>query len=158
MSRQFHVGEEMNPGAMDDLHQIPDGQPFALVNLLLYNERAKYPPGTVTENLTGKQAYERYTELAIPFVNEVGGTPMWRGTFAVNLIGPDDEQWDEIIIMQYPARSAFEQMLGNPGYQKTLIHRTAGVKDTRLYGATSPQSIGPMKWKLFTLLRSVRGD
>lgn len=76
---------------------------------------------------------------------------MWRGTFGVNLIGPEDEQWDEVLIMQYPARSAFEQMLADPDYQAILFHRTAAVKDSRLYGATSPQSIGPLKWKLFNL-------
>lgn len=141
---------------MELLARVPDGQPFAVINLLAYNERAKYPPGTVTETLTGKQAYERYSEACIPFINEVGGVPMWRGAVGVNLIGPDHEQWDEVVIMQYPARSAFEQMLADPGYQAVLFHRTAGVRDSRLYGATSPQSIGPMKWKLFNLAQKLR--
>jgi hypothetical protein len=103
MVRQEFVGDELNPGAMDDLSKVPDGQPFAVINLLLYKEWADYPPGTVAEKLTGEQAYERYSELSIPFVNKVGGVPMWRGTLGVNLIGPEDERWDEILIMQYPS-------------------------------------------------------
>ncbi len=143
----------MNPGAMDELSQIPDGQAFAVINLLLYKEWAEFPEGTITEKLTGQQAYERYSELSIPFVNKVGGVPMWRGSFGVILIGPEDARWDEILIMHYPMRSAFERMLADPEYQAIVFHRTAAVKDSRLFGATSPESIGPMKWKIFKINR-----
>ena len=129
----------------------------SLCTSLLYKEWADYPQGTVTEKLTGQQVYERYAELSVPFVNKVGGVPMWRGTFGVNLIGPEDERWDEILIMQYPARSAFERMLADPEYVEVVFHRTAAVKDSRLYGATSPQSIGPMKWMLYNLSQKIRG-
>ena len=158
MAKNVFDGGDLNAGAMDELAALPDAQPFALINLLLYKEWADYPPGTVSEKLTGKQAYERYTELAIPLVNAVGGVPMWRGALAGNLIGPDEERWDELLIMQYPSRGAFERMLANPDYQATLFHRTAAVSDSRLYGATSPEAIGPMKWRLFNLSRKLRGD
>jgi len=59
--------------------------------------------------------------------------------------------------MQYPERSAFQRMLADPGYQAIVFHRTAAVKNSRLYGATSPQSIGPMKWKIFNLSQKLRG-
>lgn len=157
MSKQLYVGDEMNPGAMEELASIPDGQPFALINLLVYKEWAEYPPGTVTDKLTGQQAYERYSELSVPFVNEVGGVPMWRGEFGVNLIGPAEDRWDEILIIQYPERSAFERMSTNPEFLKVTMHRTAAVKDSRLFGAVSPQSIGPMKWKLFNISQRLLG-
>ena len=157
MTKQMYVGEELNPGAFDELSRIPDGQPFAGINLLAYKEWAEYPEGTVTEKLTGQQAYERYSELAIPCINKVGGVPMWRGSFGLVLIGPEDERWDEIVILQYPMRSAFERMLADPEYQAIVFHRTAGVKDSRLFGATSPESIGPMKWKIFNLSQKLRG-
>ena len=157
MTKTVYDSSDLNPGAMDGLSKVPDGQAFAVINLLLYKEWADYPEGTVSEKLTGQQAYERYSELSIPLVNKVGGVPMWRGTLGVNLIGPEDEDWDEILIMQYPARSAFEQMLADPGYLAIVFHRTAAVKDSRLYGATSPESIGPMKWKIFNLSQRLRG-
>lgn len=150
MDEKVYV-EDFNPGALEELATVPDGQPFAIINLLLYKEWAEYPEGTVTEKLTGQLAYERYSELSIPFVNKVGGVPMWKGLFGVNLMGPTDKIWDEILIMQYPRRSAFEEMLNDPDYQKIIFHRTAALIDSRLFGATSPQAIGPMKWKLFNL-------
>jgi len=64
---------------------------------------------------------------------------MWRGDFSVNLIGPEDEKWDEILIMQYPARGSFERMLADPDYKSILFYRAAAVKDPRLYGATLPR-------------------
>ena len=157
MAGRMYVGEDFNPGALSKLSKIPDGQPFAVINLNLYKEWAEYPEGTVTEKLTGQQAYERYAELSIPFVNKVGGVPMWRGSFGLVLIGPDDARWDEILIMQYPARSAFERMLADPDYREIVFHRTAAIKDSRLFGAVSPESIGPMKWKIFNLSQKLRG-
>ena len=156
MTKTKFTGEDFNPGAVDQLSKVPDGQAFALINLLLYKEWADYPEGTVTEKLTGQQAYERYAELIIPMIKQVGGVPMWRGDFGINLIGPEDERWDEILIMQYPARSAFEQMINDPEYQAIVFHRTAAVEDSRLYGATSPESIGPLKWKIFNLSQRLR--
>ena len=97
MAREAFDGSDLNPGAMDELTRVPDGQPFALVNLLLYKEWAQYPPGMVTEKLTGAQAYERYAELSIPFVNEVGGVPMWRGMLSANLIGPTDDRQSRLL-------------------------------------------------------------
>ena len=55
---------------MEKLSEVPADQKFAVINLLRYNEWAEYPPGTVTEKLTGQQAYERYAELSTPFVNQ----------------------------------------------------------------------------------------
>ena len=151
MAKQMYVGEEMNPGAMDEISKIPDGQPFAIIILFLFKEWAEYPEGTVTEKLTGRQAYQRYRKLAIPFVNKVGGVPIWRGSFDVTLIGPEEARWDEILIVQYPARSAFERMEADPEYQKILFHRTAAVKDSRCFGSASPEYLGSMKWSLFKL-------
>jgi hypothetical protein len=59
--------------------------------------------------------------------------------------------------MQYPTPSAFLRMLADPEYVEIVFHRTAAVKDSRLYGATSPQSIGPLKWRMFNLSRRLRG-
>ena len=158
MTKKNYCDSDFNPGAEAILEQLPDGQPMAIINLLLFKEWAEYPPGTIEEKLSGQKAYEHYSELSIPFVNEVGGIPMWRGVVGANLIGPEDEQWDEVLIMQYPSRGAFQRMIANSDYQKIVFHRTAAVKDSRLYAATSPKFIGPMKWKIFNLSRKLLGS
>ena len=157
MSEQVFDRTEMSPASLAELSRVPDGHPFALINLLLYKEWAQCPPGTVTERLTGRQAYARYAELSIPILNKVGGYPVWRGEFSANLIGPADERWDEILVMQYPSKSAFERMIADPEYLRIAFHRSAAIKDARLYGITSPQSVGPAKWELFKLWQKIRG-
>src|SRR5215469_6764498 len=136
---------EFNKEAAAELASVPDEHAFALINLLRYKEWAEYPPGTVTEKLTGRQAYARYSEFTIPLMNKVGGYPVWRGEFSANLVGPVDERWDEVLIMEYPRRSAFERMIADPEYAKIVFHRTAAIQDSRLYVITSPQSIAPAK-------------
>lgn len=158
MAEHKYIGEDLNPGAMEVLSGIPEGQPVAIINLIKYKEWADYPSGTVSDRLTGKDAYNRYSELSLPFLNKVGGVPVWRGDFAANLIGPEDESWDEIIIVQYPDRSAFQQMMVDKGYLNIVFHRTAAVKDSRLYCSTSPQSIGAFKWKIFNLAKKLGID
>ena len=158
MALEEFDGEEMNPEALEQLSGLSDDQPFALINLLRYKEWAEYPPGTVTEKISGREAYERYAELSTPPVVKVGGVPMWRGDATLTFIGPPDEQWDEILIMQYPTVRAFRDMIADPEFQAIVIHRTAAVQDSRLYGATSPQAIGPLKWRLFNLSQKLRGD
>jgi uncharacterized protein (DUF1330 family) len=135
---------------------VPDGQAFVLINLLRYRDWADYPPGTEHERLTGKQAYQRYSDLTLPFVRKVGGRPIWRAAARLALIAPPDERWDEILIVQYPSRSAFERMIADPAYRSVVFHRTAAVEDSRLIAATSPQSIGRLKWWLFQLSLKAR--
>jgi hypothetical protein len=56
---------------------VPDGQPIVMVNLLRYRAQAVYPPGTTQEPLTGRQACERYSQLALRHLAKVGGRPIW---------------------------------------------------------------------------------
>ena len=47
--------------------------------------------------------------------------------------------------------------LTDPGYLAIKFHRTAAVKDSRLYGATSPVTVGRVKWKMVQLSEKLRG-
>ena len=67
MAKEMFDKSNLNAGATDELNKLPDGGPFAVINLL-YKDWAEYPPGKMTEKLTGRQAYERYSELSVPFV------------------------------------------------------------------------------------------
>ena len=71
MIKKVYDGSDMNPGAADELSNMPDGQSFAVINLLRYKEWDNYPEGVVTEKLSGQQAYERYSELSIPISSKL---------------------------------------------------------------------------------------
>jgi len=150
---------EPTPEALLDLARlVPDGQPVVMINLLRFREWANYPAGMETEKLTGKQAYDRYGRHVLPFLMAVGGRPIWRGQASCMVIAAAGERWDEAILVQYPSRSAFERMIRNPDYQAGLVHRTAGLEETRLIATTGPQRISWLTWWLLKLAWKLRGQ
>jgi uncharacterized protein (DUF1330 family) len=149
---------EPTPQTLQDFaHLVPDGQRIVMINLLRYREWADYPPGTETEKRTGRQAYERYGENALRCMTSVGGRPIWRGRVGYTVIAPPGERWDEAVLVEYPSRSAFERMINNPEYQAGLVHRTAGLEDTRLIATTTPRYIPRLAWWLLKLSWKLRG-
>ena len=60
-----------------------------------------------------------------------------RVTFAVEcrsvFIGdPEDDRWDEVMIVEYPSKGVFLDMMRNPAYIAGLPHRYAGLEATKL--------------------------
>jgi len=63
---------------------------------------------------------------------------IWQGDAKHAFIAPPDEQWDEVLLVEYPSKDAFLAMLKSPGYQAITFHRTAALEDARLI-VTVPQ-------------------
>lgn len=103
--------------------------PIHMLNLVRFNEVARYPDGTTT---TGAQAYAAYGRESGPVFAGLGGRIIWRGRFELMLIGPQDEVWDECFIAEYPSVAAFVAMLRDPLYRQAVVHRQAAVRDSRL--------------------------
>ena len=62
----------------------------------------------------------------------VGARPIWRANGRFVLIGPAGEHWDEIILVAYPSRAAFDRLLNLPGFQARAGLRAAALQDSRL--------------------------
>ena len=45
---------------------------------------------------------------------------------------PDDERWDDVLIVQYPDAATIAAMFNDPAYQAIVKHRTAALEDSRL--------------------------
>lgn len=111
----------------------PDDEPIVMLNLLKFRARAEYPEGgAARESGTGREAYKRYSKAVMPLLWEVGGQPLWMGDARASVIAPDDESWDEVLLVHYPSRSAFLRMVKSAPYQAILHHRTAALADSRL--------------------------
>ena len=119
-----------------------------LINLLRYRQRADTPG----EQLTGRQAYQRYARAVAPMLMAVGARPIWRGKGGFVLVGPAGERWDEIILVTYPSRGAFERLLNLPGFRACAGLRAAALEDSRLIVASAPQRIGRLSWLLYRLV------
>jgi uncharacterized protein (DUF1330 family) len=86
----------------------------------------------------------------------VGGRPIWRGDASTVLIGAPEERWDEVILVAYPSRSAFERMVRSPGYAAVAHLRGAALQDSRLIVATGGRTVGRGAWRLYRLLARLR--
>jgi uncharacterized protein (DUF1330 family) len=118
--------------ALEALLKLEDGSPVVMLNMLRFRETAAYPESSAHTPCSGREAYARYAQKAIEHVHAVGGHTVWLGEVQMTLVGPHDEPWDEVILMQYPSRAAFMKMATNPDYLNCVVHRTAALADSRL--------------------------
>lgn len=114
------------------LHLEDDDGPLVMINLLRYREHAAYPPDFGAEPCSGREAYQRYGEVARQRVASVGGRPLWMGSVRLTVIAPEAEEWDDAVLVEYPSRKAFFEMITQPEYQAAVPHRTAALADSRL--------------------------
>ncbi len=144
---------DLAPGMLEEFaRRVPDGQPIVMINLLRYREWAALEG----ERLTGRQCYERYAEAVLPLLIAAGGRLVWRGQPRCSVIGPEEERWDDAVLVASPSRSDFERMVMKPEYQARAALRTAALEDSRLIATTTPRHIGRVAWWLLTLSVRVR--
>lgn len=77
----------------------------------------------------GAEAYARYAEAAQPFLERVGASVRFMGNVAATVIG--GEEWDEVVLVEYPSKQAFLDMIGDPEYPHEI--RAGALVDSRLY-------------------------
>jgi hypothetical protein len=63
------------PEQIQGLLKGPADQPVVMLNLLRFKERATAPD----EGLTGQEAYQRYADEMVRFVESKGGRVIWSG-------------------------------------------------------------------------------
>lgn len=111
------------------LAAAPADGPIVMLNLLRFKEQAD---GVFAdEQISGREAYERYAEAVAACLERVGGRLLFALDCAETVIGVDGE-WDLCAGAEYPSREAFLEMVGDPIFQKTHPMRSAAVADSRL--------------------------
>lgn len=106
--------------------------PVCMINLLKFRDQADYGADIDEPPCTGREAYTRYGELTRPFLAQVGGQVMLRLAPAHIVIGDDNEDWDLMMVVQYPSHAAFIQMASNPDYLAVTKHRSAALERSAL--------------------------
>jgi len=105
----------------------PDEGPVVMLNLLRYLDVASDGSGR-----TGREAYNDYSAAVLPMVANRGGGIVYFGTTSPTVVGPADEQWDDIVLVMYPNRAAFIDMTSSPEYIAIMGDRAAALADSRL--------------------------
>jgi len=109
----------------------PD-EPVVMLNLLRYREVAESGHGV--DGLSGREAYGVYGQRFEALHPRFGGEPIWMGRASGTIIG--DEDWDLVILVRYPTRRQFIEMLRDPDYQAIAPIRAAALADSRLVETT----------------------
>jgi uncharacterized protein (DUF1330 family) len=111
----------------------PQG-PMVMVNLLKYRAQAAYGDrAEAKENLSGRDAYQRYGMVALQHVSKRGGSVVWGGPQKFVMVGEDaGNDWDDVVCVRYPSRTAFLEMTQDPDYLAAHYHREAGLERTVL--------------------------
>jgi uncharacterized protein (DUF1330 family) len=146
-----------NQKLMDFVKEPASDSSIVMINLLRYREHADYS-GTRKEGITcsGAEAYKTYSKAVTPLLLEVGGYPMWRGSAKTTLIGPSDEHWDDAILVYYPSRQAFLNMITTQDYSDILFLRDAGLLNSRLI-ETHPTFLPKMLIKAMSMIQRIKG-
>ena len=109
--------------------------PVVMLNLLRFRETADYSesPELAPENqISGEEAYKKYIEHTLPFLEGAGSEVIFMGEGGSYLIGPSNERWDRVLLVRHASLSAFLKFARNEGYLKGAGHRTAALADSRL--------------------------
>ena len=115
--------------APKDLNQslvrgLPDQGPVVMVNLVRFRQRS------LDGNGSGWEAYSRYSKGDMPLLKKVGGTILWAGHVEGAAVGNlGDGRWDWVVIVLYPSRAAFLEMMTSPEYALINVDRENGVED-----------------------------
>ena len=101
-----------------------------MINLL------KFRNGDAPEGTTGVEEYRRYGDTALEMIAQQGGRILWAGTGDQVLIGDVEEDWDAVLLVEYPSRAAFVEMVSSPEYLEAHAHRERALERTIVIACT----------------------
>ena len=105
---------------------LPDDGPVIMVNML---------------NLRDREAYKRYSEATMPLIKARGGTVIWAGNGEGVAFGnAEADCWDYFVLVRYPSRAAFLEMMDSPDYAAANVHREQAVSRHVIVATTETYS------------------
>ena len=69
-------------------------------------------------------------------ITERGGKVLWAGHADQILIGDPAATWDQVLLVEYPSRAAFLDMVSQPEYLDAHAHRESGLERTVVVACT----------------------
>ena len=110
--------DQPNQDAFAAFSQRAGEGPVYMLNLLEFR-----PAG-------GAERYAEYGEAVGPLLARAGGKPVFAGRPSESLIG--EGEWDLMILVSYPTRQAFLDMVSSPEYQAIEHLRTEALVRSEL--------------------------
>jgi uncharacterized protein (DUF1330 family) len=96
-----------------------EDSPVVMLNLLRFK-----PDG-------GRERYAEYGAAVTPLLEKAGARVVFLGEPALPLLG--EGNWDSVLLVEYPTRGAFLEMIGSPGYQAIGHLRSEALEHGELH-------------------------
>lgn len=123
VDRQILMPETERSGLIARLREwaeADDGGPVYMLNLMRYHDEVERFPGAPEFSGTPQQANAHYEDIVIPMLLGDGGYPIFGGRVTgANAVGGDApglDDWSRVLVVRYPSRRAFLELLSNPEY------------------------------------------
>lgn len=111
--------ERLNPVEFAELVERADEGPVVMLNLLDFK-----PAG-------GAERYLEYGKAVAPLLERVGAKLVYAGNADAPVIGPS--KWDSVLLVEYPTRQAFLDMIASPEYAAIAHLRTEALERSELH-------------------------
>ena len=120
---------------------LAEAGPVFMVNLVRYRDHAAYKPGTDLPPCSGREAYfQRYAPAFNQVAEGENHGVFWVGNVRGVLVGLDDEQWDDIVIVRYTSFASLRRILESPSYEEQAApHRRAALANWKFIDTTQPE-------------------
>lgn len=108
--------------------------------LAAFSERADEAAAVTMLNLLefepegGRERYAEYGAAVAPLLERAGGRVVFAGEANPALLG--DDSWDMVLLVEYPTRRAFLEMIGSEAYQAIAHLRTEALARGELHPVT----------------------
>jgi uncharacterized protein (DUF1330 family) len=79
----------------------------------------------------GRERYEEYGAAVAPLLEKAGGRIVFVGAPAAALLG--EGSWDLVVLVEYPTRQAFLDMIGSAEYQAIAHLRSEALVKGELH-------------------------
>ena len=115
-------------------------EPLFVYNLNKYKPKAEYNDAyDVTKDMSGKQAYDRYSKIAGFELLRRGAYPVYGGKplglFSSNKKCMLADRWDHFIFVRYPQRRNLLATIESEEFHKGEVHRDAGLERVAIFMA-----------------------
>jgi len=104
--------------ALAVLGALPDNEPVVMLNMLEFAD-------------DGGESYRRYSANAMPLIEARGCYVLYAGVPLTDR--GSGGHWDLVVLVFYPSRASFLDLIADPEYRRGLPDRSTGLKRTVVY-------------------------
>jgi uncharacterized protein (DUF1330 family) len=127
-SKERHM-VSFSPAAFEAFLARDDGSAVVMLNLIRFE-----PAG-------GREKYSEYLQKAKPILARFGARILFRGDGLPVLTTGQAQAWDTVVLVRYPRRSAFQNMVNDPEYKLAFELGKAAIADIVLQPLTGIDSL-----------------